>query len=202
MSVVRELAALGAALLAGAGAAASPLTVTVIDSAGTPAADAVVAVYVKGVHSRASAGATAAIAQRDRQFVPSITVVQTGTPVLFPNLDTVRHHVYSFSPIQRFEIKLYAGVPSMPVVFDKPGTGALGCNIHDKMSAWIHVVDTPLFGKTNESGQLVLEVPGGEHQLQAWSVALAETTPPLLQPLQMGAAAQAITVRLPAPRGG
>jgi plastocyanin len=202
MRVVRELAALGAALLAGAGAAASPLTVTVIDSAGAPAADAVVAVYVKGVRSRASAGATAAIAQRDRQFVPSITVVQTGTPVLFPNLDTVRHHVYSFSPIQRFEIKLYAGVPSVPVVFDKPGTGALGCNIHDKMSAWIHVVDTPLFGKTNESGQLVLEVPAGEHQLQAWSVALAETTPPLLQPLQMGAAAQAITVRLPAPRGG
>jgi plastocyanin len=202
MRAVRDLAALGAGLMAAAGALASPLTVTVTDSAGAPVAEAVVAVYVKGVHSRAAAAATAAIAQRDRQFVPSITVVQTGTPVLFPNLDTVRHHVYSFSPIQRFEIKLYAGVPSVPVVFDKPGTGALGCNIHDKMSAWIHVVDTPLFGKTNAAGQLVLDVPAGEHQIQAWSAALAETTPPLLQPLQMGAAAQVLAVRLPAPRGG
>lgn len=202
MRVCRNLAALAAALLIAAAATASPLTVTVFDGTGAPVADAVVAVYLKGTRSRAAAGASAEIAQRDRQFLPSITVVQTGTPVLFPNLDTVRHHVYSFSPTQRFEIKLYAGVPSVPVVFDKPGTGALGCNIHDKMSAWIHVVDTPLFGKTNAAGQVVLEVPAGEHQLQAWSAALAETTPPLLQPLPMGAAAQALVVRLPAPRGG
>jgi plastocyanin len=201
MRVCRNLAALGAALLIAAAAPASPLTVTVFDGTGAPVADAVVAVYLKGIRSRAAAGASAEIAQRDRQFLPSITAVQTGTPVLFPNLDTVRHHVYSFSPTQRFEIKLYAGVPSVPVVFDKPGTGALGCNIHDKMSAWIHVVDTPLFGKTNAAGQVVLEVPAGEHQLQAWSAALAETTPPLLQPLPMGAAAQALAVRLPAPRG-
>ena len=61
----------------------------------------------------------------------------------FPNFDTVRHHVYSFSPAKTFELKLYAGVPNTPVVFDKPGIAVLGCNIHDNMAAWVVVADTP-----------------------------------------------------------
>ncbi len=179
---------------------AAPLTVTISDSTGAPMPNAVVAVYLKGAHSRAEPGATAQIAQKDRTFVPMITVVQTGTPVLFPNYDTVRHHVYSFSAIQRFEVKLYAGTPAAPVVFDKPGTATLGCNIHDKMLAWVHVVDTPLFGKANPSGQVTLDVPAGEHQLQVWASAMGETTAPVQQPLAMGASALALPVRLPVKR--
>ena len=31
---------------------------------------------------------------------------QTGTAMSFPNNDSVRHHVYSFSPAKTFELKL------------------------------------------------------------------------------------------------
>ena len=34
-------------------------------------------------------------------------VVPVGATVTFPNLDTVRHHIYSFSTAKKFEIKLY-----------------------------------------------------------------------------------------------
>lgn len=90
---------------------------------------------VAGASRMAPAGAAAQVAQQGRQFVPQVSIVQAGTAVSFPNLDTVRHHVYSFSPVKTFELKLYAGTPSTPVVFERAGTAVLGCNIHDRMSA-------------------------------------------------------------------
>ena len=52
---------------------------------------------------------TVAIEQVDREFVPYVSVIQTGTAVTFPNRDAILHHVYSFSPAKSFEIKLYTG---------------------------------------------------------------------------------------------
>jgi hypothetical protein len=118
--------------------------------------------------------------------VPSVIAIQTGTAVHFPNFDTVRHHVYSFSPTKVFEIKLYAGTPAAPVVFDKAGTGVLGCNIHDRMAAFVHVVNTPYFAKTNAAGVATLDVPPGEHTLQAWHPGLPEGQDPLRQALKVG----------------
>jgi plastocyanin len=103
---------IGSGLTFAAGAAA--LSVSVTDRAGAPLADAVVYVMVRGAKALAEPGTTAQIGQRERQFTPRITVIQTGTSVTFPNFDTVRHHVYSFSPIQKFELKLYAGTPTVP----------------------------------------------------------------------------------------
>jgi plastocyanin len=67
---------------------------------------------------------TVAVKQYDREFLPYLTVVQTGTVVEFPNLDPIMHHVYSFSPAKVFEIKLYARKPVPPVVFDTRRGGA------------------------------------------------------------------------------
>jgi plastocyanin len=154
--------------LAAGPALAAPWTVQLRGSDGQPLADAVVAIELRAQGSRAPAGTRAEMAQRERQFQPFVLVVQTGTAVNFPNFDTVRHHVYSFSPVKTFDIKLYTGTPAEPVVFDKPGVATLGCNIHDKMSAHIVVVDTPVFTKTDAQGQARLDLPPGEHQLRAW----------------------------------
>ncbi|MEO7742343.1 MAG: methylamine utilization protein [Usitatibacter sp.] len=110
----------------------------------------------------------AAVEQLNRRFVPLVTVVQVGALVQFPNRDEVRHHVYSFSPAKSFELKLYAGTPAAPVLFDKAGEVVLGCNIHDQMIAYVYVVDTPWFGKTGKDGRLRLEgLPAGEYELHA-----------------------------------
>ncbi|MDI4634810.1 methylamine utilization protein [Pelomonas sp. V22] len=150
-----------------AAASAAPWTVLVRGQDGKPLADAVVAVEIKGQHSSTNA-AKAEISQKDRQFLPFVLVIQTGTAVSFPNFDTVRHHVYSFSPTKKFDLKLYAGTPAAPVVFDKAGVATLGCNIHDQMSAHVVVVDTPVFAKTDASGVARLDLPAGDHQLKTW----------------------------------
>lgn len=109
------------------------------------------------------------IAQKDKKFMPLVSVVQTGSSISFPNNDTVRHHVYSFSPTKQFELKLYAGTPSAPVLFDKPGTVVLGCNIHDSMVAYIHIVDTPIFGITNSEGKVSFaDLQPGSYVIKSW----------------------------------
>ena len=178
----------GVLMLICASAQAVPWTVQVKNAGGQPLADAVVAVEVRGRPAKTTT-AKADMAQRDRQFAPQVLVIQTGTAVSFPNFDTVRHHVYSFSPIKAFETKLYSGTPSEPIVFDKPGIAALGCNIHDRMSAHIVVVDTALFAKTDASGVArFADLPVGEHQVKIWFSGM-KTPTFQTQPLSVGAAA-------------
>ncbi len=87
----------------------------------------------------------------------------------FPNLDPIRHHVYSFSPAKTFELKLYAREQSHTVRFDKAGIVALGCNIHDQMTAFIDVVDTQWAAKTDASGNVTLGgLPAGQAIITVW----------------------------------
>ena len=152
---------------------AAELTVDVLDATGAPIENAVV--YAEPEIKVPPSEATAMIEQRGRQFNPLVTVVQTGTDIKFPNFDSVRHQVYSFSPAKTFELKLYSGVPSSPVKFDKAGTVVLGCNIHDFMLAFIQVVDTQYFAKTNKLGKATLhDLPNGNYTLKAWHYALAK----------------------------
>ena len=155
---------------------ASSLTVKVTDKAGVAVENAVVYVEATNKSSMPKTPlAAASIEQKGRKFLPLVTVVQTGSNISFPNHDTVRHHVYSFSPAKTFELKLYSGVPTAPVLFDKPGTAILGCNIHDQMLAFVHIVDTPYFAKTDNTGKAVLkDVPNGAYALKGWHYALAE----------------------------
>ncbi len=162
-------------ILAPAGAALAA-KVTVTDAAGRPVENAVV--WVAGASAAAATPAAASIQQVGRRFDPTVSVVQVGAAVAFPNNDTVRHHVYSFSPAKRFEIKLYIGTPTQPIVFDKPGIVTLGCNIHDRMLAWVVVVDSPHFAKTDAAGQAVLGVAPGRHRLRVWHPGLGEDAPP------------------------
>jgi plastocyanin len=157
------------ALAAAGGACAATLEVTVRDPGGGPMPD--VAVYAEPATGTLEAPATrsTAVEQVDREFVPYITVIQTGTTVTFPNRDPILHHVYSFSAAKPFEIKLYTGKSPRDFVFDKPGVVTLGCNIHDWMIAYIVVVSTPWFGKTDASGKVRLrDLPAGSYEVKVW----------------------------------
>ncbi|MES2546849.1 MAG: methylamine utilization protein [Pseudomonadota bacterium] len=161
---------------------AADLTIDVVDTTGSPIENAVV--YAEPENKAAMPPASAIVEQRGKQFNPLVSVVQTGSDISFPNFDSVRHHVYSFSPAKTFELKLYSGVPTSPVKFDKAGTVVLGCNIHDYMVAFIHVVDTPYFTKTNKSGKATLrDLPNGNYTLKAWHYALAKEKEIIEKPL-------------------
>ena len=138
-------------------------------SDGRPLADTVVFLESREARAAARPLVGVEVEQAERRFTHRVTVVTAGSEVRFPNRDKVRHHVYSFSPTKTFELKLYSGTPSNPVLFDKPGVAVLGCNIHDTMVAWVLVLETPYYGQADARGTVRLDnVPPGSYRLRAW----------------------------------
>lgn len=173
------------------------LEVRVLDAAGKPLPDAVVFLDSDQARAAVKPAPQVDISQIQKQFDPQVTVVPVGTAVNFPNRDNVRHHVYSFSPVRKFEIKLYVGTPTQPVVFDQPGVAVLGCNIHDQMAAWVVAVATPWFGKTGADGSLRLPaVPSGSYRLRSWHAGLPVGAAAAEQALVVGTTPAQATVRL------
>ncbi len=191
-------ALIGATLLLAASAAhAGTVQVQVLDSAGKPLPDAVVFLESREARLATRPARDVTIAQINKQFSPSVTVVPVGTAVEFPNRDTVRHHVYSFSPIKPFELKLYAGTPANPVVFDRAGIAVLGCNIHDQMTAWVVVVETPYYARTAASGRVTLDgLPAGNYRLRTWHADLPVGAPPSDEPITVTAGITQVTASL------
>ncbi|WP_374581019.1 methylamine utilization protein [Pseudoduganella sp.] len=161
-------ATMAAFFCAGAVHAAGGISVQVLDAAGKPVPDAVVYLEADGAQPLPKTLKAGEISQKGLKFIPLVTVIQTGSKIYFPNNDKVRHHIYSFSPPHKFDQKLYTGTTAEPQTFEKPGTVVLGCNIHDKMIAYVRIVDTPYFGKTDASGSVSVDAPAGKYVLKAW----------------------------------
>ncbi|WP_233999786.1 carboxypeptidase regulatory-like domain-containing protein [Porphyrobacter sp. TH134] len=153
-----------------AAAAPASLRVQVVDADGLPVRDAVVELR----SARAPASPIRfpwkmGMAQKNQQFTPGTLIVAKGSTVAFPNLDMVRHSIYSFSKPARFEIDLYGRDQTRTHTFAVAGSVKLGCNIHDQMRGYIRVTDTPFAGKTDHNGYVALSgMPAGSASLTVW----------------------------------
>lgn len=152
-------------------AQAAEIAVQVLDKQGAPLTDAVVLLSGQGLVPDAR---PASIDQQNRRFVPHVLAVSTGTAVSFPNSDDIRHQVYSFSSAKHFELPLYHGIPSTPVVFDQPGVVVVGCNIHDWMVGYVYVTAAGRAAVTDGQGRARLDVPDGHYQLALWHPDLSD----------------------------
>lgn len=114
--------------------------------------------------------APATLAQEGLQFRPALLVVQTGTPVNFPNRDPIYHSVFSYAAAKKLDLGRYrAGEEPPAVVFDKSGCVPLRCEVHDHMYGVILVVDSPHFTRTDAQGAFRLEgLPAGRHTFKVW----------------------------------
>jgi hypothetical protein len=186
-------------------AAAGSLSVTVRGADGKPVPDAVVTVHPGGQPTK---GAIKfpwpyRVAQQNIQFSPFVLIVPTGAEVSFPNFDKVRHHVYSFSAGNKFELKLYGKEENRTVKLATPGVAAIGCNIHDQMVGFIRVVDTAYAAKTDASGVATInDIPSGAVVARVWHPYLrAMKNEKTLATTAIGAGAvrEAVTVELRAP---
>ncbi|WP_238474366.1 methylamine utilization protein [Pseudomonas cavernae] len=190
---------LGVLFLASGSLQAASLQAELVDGQGQPLANAVLT-----LQSETVAGPPAdqdVMDQRDKQFAPYVLAVRTGTPVSFPNSDNIRHQVYSFSPAKHFELRLYKGTPSQPVVFDKPGVVVLGCNIHDWMLGYVYVTDDPWYAVSDAGGRLRLNLPPGRYRVSLWHPQVANLLPVTVGDLQVPAAGlqQRLALSLQAP---
>ena len=169
------------------------LTLTATNSKGE-AVNNVVAALVPIQPVDYKAAPPAIMDQRDNMFVPGVLAIRVNTLVRFPNSDDVRHHVYSFSPAKKFELRLYHGMTAEPVLFDQPGTVVLGCNIHDSMVAYIFVVETDFFAIGDKQGNIQLNAPAGEYQLQIYHPQMIGNYPETRVVLSEAPAQQAIVL--------
>lgn len=178
--------------------ASETLTITVNNQSSDPVEYAVISAFVQNDHNEPELSPpTLVIDQVDKEFIAHVTPIQKGTAIEFPNHDQIRHHVYSFSPAKNFEIPLYKGLPAKPIVFEKAGVVSLGCNIHDWMSAYIYVVDTPYFAMTDKNGQASMALPPGEYEIQYWHPNIDTKSGKATQMIQLtDGATQAISTQL------
>ena len=204
---MRALQIIIASTLFATAAHAADFSVSIRNAAGQPIRDAVVTLTPA---SGPPAGPIKfdwpmKMAQQNIQFEPFVLIVPVGADVSFPNKDSVRHHVYSFSPTKRFELKLYGKDESRSVHFDKAGVVALGCNIHDSMAGFVKVVDTPYAAKTDAAGNVdIHNAPAGQVILRVWQPYLKapnnEITRTITVPAQgAGHETVAAEIRPPAP---
>lgn len=146
----------------------SKLAITIVSQSGDALEHAVVSLHSDEALI-AAPSVLATMDQRQLQYSPNVLAIQAGTSVSFPNEDDVRHHVYSFSHPNAFELKLYHGEEGKSQRFMHPGIVVLGCNIHDGMLGYLRVVDTPLFASSDVSGKMQLDgIPPGTYQMQIW----------------------------------
>lgn len=149
---------------------AGAFTAALKDAAGAALPDAVVSLFplerpapAAGPHPRVE------VVQIGEEYRPLVTAVRVGTEVHFPNRDGVQHHLYSLSKAKPFEKPLYDSGASESVVFDRPGVVTLGCNIHDWMIAYVVVLETPFFAKSDAQGLATIsDLPPGRYRMDTW----------------------------------
>ena len=156
---------------------AATIDVQVATAGGAAVSDAVVYAIPDGPQPPIG-HKVATMDQKDRTFVPHVLPIQTGTWVEFPNSDNIRHQVYSLSPAKRFQLPLYKGKLAFPIQFSTAGAVLLGCNIHDQMSAWIVIVDTPYFAKVEGGKTTIADLPAGAYTLHVWYPQMREEPKP------------------------
>lgn len=184
---------------------AADLQVVVRDASGATVENAVVTYTPSGgaTIKPADLKGPFVMAQKDVKFAPYVLAVPKGAVVGFPNLDRVNHHVYSFSPANKFQLPLYGKGITRNITFANAGTAALGCNIHDKMTAYIRVVDTPFYAKSTANGTITLKgVPEGAGTLSVWHPLMAAAGNEVTQPARIAKANAPVAVSIKLrPRG-
>ena len=158
---------------------AAPLHVQVVDPSGLGVEDVVVYLEGEDLPSPAAAPAPLEIRQEARRFAPYLGTVQRGEPVLFSNRDNITHHIYSFNGPSRFSFTLRPEEETLVEDFGEAGVIAMGCNIHDWMSGYLLVLNTPWFTHTGPEGRAAFDgLPPGSYRAFAWHPQMREAGPP------------------------
>ena len=119
--------------------------------------------------------------QVNRQFKPNLLLISAGDNVSFPNSDSIRHHVYSFSSVRSFDIELYGNSETPTLDFPNSGLVIVGCNIHDDMIGFIVVSANGEFYQSNNLGELELPAEIRKDEWYVWHPWMAAAGyPPVL----------------------
>ncbi len=108
------------------------------------------------------------INQQNKAFQPQISVIKKGSDIQFINNDDITHQIYSPIGDNKFSFKIRSGERHQQQL-SALGEVTMGCNIHDWMSGYLLVVDTPYYNITNETGIVNFDITHqGKYELILW----------------------------------
>jgi len=111
-----------------------------------------------------------------------VSVIPVGSKLIFKNLDELKHHVYSVSSGNQFDLPLHNGISPDEISLDKTGVVKLGCNIHDWMLAYVYVSESDRVKIADDTGIVSFtELPAGEYEIRLWSPRLRNTKVPITE---------------------
>jgi plastocyanin len=175
---------------------AAPVYGTIVDRNGDPVQSALLMIRPITGSAPKPRPIEAVLSQENLQFTPYVLAVPVGSQVSFPNKDGIEHHVRSFTETKPLDFRVPAtqDKPNV-VVFDKAGLAPIHCLFHDWMRASVYVVDTPWYEVSNVRGNVSINVPEGQYEMQVWHPDLGAVRPMLKEKLVVGTLAQQVRLK-------
>lgn len=147
---------------------AAELSIRIVENNAHPVHDTVVELI--GTDIEPALVTHLAISQVDKEYIPELSIIPRGSNVTFLNKDPFKHHVYSVSKGNDFDLPLYEGEPAEQITFNTPGVVKMGCNIHDWMLAFAYISQSERVETTDASGLVVFkDLAPGQYQLNVWN---------------------------------
>lgn len=142
---------------------------------------------------------TLEVGQQNKSFIPYISVMQLGSDVKFNNKDNITHQIYSPVGKNKFSVKIRSGQQVIKSDFKQAGEVSMGCNIHDWMSGYMLIVDTPFFAKSDKSGNTTINISqSGQYKVVVWHPQIKEAENRITKVVNINSAMQ-ITMQLSQP---
>lgn len=118
--------------------------------------------------------------QMDQQqclYVPRVVIVPVGGTVEFLNTDRLLHNLHSVSTENPTFNRTQPKGRTIPMVFKKPETVRIDCDLHTWMRAYVVVAEHAFYAVTGPNGEFALDnVPPGKYTLKVWQEQLGTVT--------------------------
>ena len=149
----------------------------VVDQATGGVQDAAVWLEASTPTTRPAEPQPAVLDQRDCLFVPHVLIAPAGGQVALHNSDAVVHNVRIFEDAtRRWEEWQQPRAANLVFPFSEPGRYLVRCGVHPWMYAWVVITDSPHFGVTGPTGEVIMPaVPDGAYTVHVWHEVLGET---------------------------
>lgn len=178
-------------------AGAGDITIMVHDADGAPVTNAIVTLSAADVQPAPHTSTTTIIDQQHEQFKSLVSLVRPGDKVRFHNSDAVLHHVYSFAPINQFDMLVRPAETTPETLYAAAGIAAIGCNVHDDMRTYVFVTGLPFAAMTGDDGRAkILSAPAGATELSVWHPLAKGRNQTMTSAIVIDSGAQEVTIEI------
>ena len=106
---------------------------------------------------------------KSHSFSPHILPILAGTTVEIPYYDNIKSCEYTHISFDKPEKGIKSESAKKALTFSNPGVLPLYCKIHNEMSAFIIVCETPYFCVSDDKGNYKIQnIPEGKYKISVW----------------------------------